>query len=636
MHRNRLRRAARAAPPRRAAALATLAALLVVAGCGDGGPGGAAPGAGGGGNATGAQPGGAAPGAVAPAAPEGPVPQFVDVLPGSGIVADNHSGKPAKKDWIVSGMGGGSILFDYDGDGDMDVLIVDGTMLTSEGELQYDDAWRTRLFRNDGALKFTDVTAAAGIDIRAFGFGGASCDYDADGDLDFYVCTWGRNFLMRNRGDGTFEDVTDAAGVRGADDDMSTCCSWGDVNGDGRPDLYVSNYIDQWKFIRECQEHKPEPLPGLHCEWRGFRVYCGPPGLTPQPDRLYFAREDGTFEDVSATNLVDQDPRYAFQSVMTDVDNDGDLDIYVANDTRRNCLWINDGHGRFQDLGLASGCGLDADMKEQAGMGVDVADVNRDGLLDIFVTNFSHDFNTLYVNTTRKADAPVFKDLSHIHNVSRLSYLSLCWGTKLFDMDCDADLDMLVACGHVYGEIDNFTAATGTSYAQKPLLLRNQGPPRFKFEDVGAAAGPGMQIARVWRGAIFGDLDDDGDVDVLMTELNGTPALMRNDGGNTNAFLRFRLVRKDGMPDPPGARVIVTLEPGVSLLAELHHGASFCSDNDPRLHFGAGSRTSVPQVEVVWPDGSRQTFRDVATRKLYRVRQGQDTLEADGPLSPPR
>ncbi len=603
----------------------TAVLVLVAAGaltaCGDGG---AAPNGG-------VAPPPASNGGDAPAPADPDLPTWIDVTEASGITAENHSGKPAQKDWIVSGMGGGTIALDYDRDGDMDLLIVDGTMLTSEGVLEYDDDWRTKLYRNDGGMRFTDVTKEAGIDIQAFGFGGAACDYDADGDADVFVATWGKNYFLRNNGDGTFEDIAEAAGLVGGDEDMSTACAWGDLNGDGIHDLYVANYIDQWKQIRE---HEPggshAGQPARYCKWRGFNVYCGPPGRTPQLDRLYFGRADGTFKEVSETHLVDQRVRFGFQPVMTDVDNDGDLDIYVAYDTQENELWLNDGTGRLVEKGLEAGVGTNDDVMMQAGMGVDAADVNQDGRIDLLVTNFSHDHNTLYINGTRRADSPTFSDHSHRYRVAKLSYLRLCWGTRMFDMDCDADLDMFVACGHVYGEIDNFAQETGTSYKQKNLLLRNMGAPSFRFEDVTEQSGPAFQVARVYRGACFGDFDDDGDQDVFATALNDRPTLYRNDGGNKNAFLRFRLVGPGMQLDPSGARVYVTLPSGVVLMEELHHGASFCGDNDPRLHFGTGAATSVPKVAVKWMDGTTQEFTDVATRAFYVITHGEPELTSDG------
>ncbi len=555
------------------------------------------------------------------------LPQFVDVSVEAGITAGNHSGKPMQKDWIVSGMGGGSIIMDYDRDGDMDLLVVDGTMLTSAGNLEYSDDARTRLFRNDGDLKFTDVSLEAGIDIQSFGFGGASGAYDNDGWPDFYGCNWGRNYLMRNKGDGTFEDTTEAAGLLGDPNDMSTHCSWGDLNGDGVLDVYVSNYIDQWKQIREFQK---VGKPGRSCKWRGFNVYCGPPGLDPQKDRLYFGNGDGTFREVTDTHLTNQkDWRYAFTSVMTDVDDDGDLDIYVANDTQNNSLWINDGEGTMTDMGLEASVAMNVDAAQQAGMGVDAADFNRDGKIDLAVTNFSHDYNTIYLNRTRKKDRPTFGDKTHMVNGATVSYRRLCWGMRLFDYDNDTDLDMFVGCGHVYGEIDQFARATGTSYKQQCLMLRCDGPPQYRFTDVTQESGPGLKVKRVWRGAVFSDFDNDGDIDVFVTSLNGKPALFRNDGGNTNAFLVFRLEGTGKLRDPTGARVYVHLDNGTILLEEKHHGAAFCSDNDPRLFFGLGGHKVVKKVEVRWPNGDKQAFTDVATRRFYLVRQGEDALHEE-------
>ncbi len=583
------------------------------------------------------------PGAASPAqpvtgvAPKGPAPSadlptFVDVAEQAGVAMMNHTGKPKDKDWIVSGMGGGAIAFDYDRDGRMDLLVVDGTMLTEEGVLQYDDEWRTRLFHNDGNMHFTDVTKQSGIDLKAFGFGGASCDYDGDGWPDVYICCWGKSHLYRNRGDGTFEDVTDKVGLGGHDEDMSTACCWGDVDGDGIPDLYVSNYIDQWEFIRKCRSAKP-PIPGRSAKWRDLPVYVGPPGLTPQIDRLYLGTKDGKFREVTETNLVgqvgkDHPARYGFQPVMTDVDNDGDLDIYVANDTQANYLWLNDGHGVFHDVGLEAGCAVEFNSGQQASMGVDVADINRDGWLDIAVTNFSHDHLTTYLNQTgnNPRHAVSFVDASAQLGVARASFLRLQWGVRLLDYDNDGDLDLFVGCGHVYGEIDQFSQKTGTTYRQRCLLLHGEGAPTYRFDDVTDQGGSALQIQRVWRSAVFADFDNDGDLDVFVSALNDRAALFRNDGGNRNAFLVFRLVGKGRLVDPCGARVTCWFPDGKPHIEELHHGASFCSDNDPRLFFGCGSLKSIPKVDVLWPGGAKQTFKDVPTRKFFLVEQGKDAL----------
>jgi hypothetical protein len=552
---------------------------------------------------------------------------FVDVAKEAGLTAANHTGIPDQKDWIASGIGGGAIVLDYDQDGLMDLVVVDGTMLTEKGDLEYDDAWRTRVYHNDGGLKFTDVTAKSGVDVKGFGVGGASCDYDGDGWPDFYLCGWGCNRLFHNRGDGTFEDVTDKAGVRGAPDDFSTGCCWGDVNGDGIPDLYVANYLDQRAFIEDCRRKN---APARSAKYHGARVYVGPWGLAAQKDRLYLGNGDGTFREVTDTNLGPQKPpRFGFQPVMTDVDDDGDLDIYVANDNGPNTLWINDGRGKFVDRCVEAGCAFDADLEQQASMGVDAADFNRDGRIDLFVTNLDFDHNTLYVNLTGGSKTAAFADLSGQYGVAQPSYMRVSWGTRFLDYDGDGELDLFVACGHVYGEADGFTKTTGASYRQRCLLLHGKGPPSYGFADVSDASGPALSVARVWRGAAFADFDNDGDLDVFVTALNDVPALLRNDVGNKNAFLVFRLIGKGKLRDPCGARVTVWLADGRPHMEELHHGASFCCDNDPRLFFGLGAETSAKRVDIRWPNGETQSFTDVAARKFYVVTQGKNELVED-------
>ncbi len=568
------------------------------------------------------------PPAPTPSTPPVPtLPVFVDVARQAGLTAENHTGRPGEKDWLAAAMGGGAIVLDYDQDGRMDLVVVDGTMLTAEGVLEYHDAWRTRVYHNDGGLRFTDVTAKSGVDIKAFGVGGASCDYDADGLPDFYVCCWGRNFLMKNRGDGTFEDVTDESGVRGDDADFSTACCFGDVNGDGVLDLYVANYVAMREVIDRTRAlHRP----GRNTMWGNYSVYSGPRTLPGQVDRLYFGNGDGTFREVTATNLAPEDPpAYGFQAVMTDLDNDGDLDIYVANDGVRNLLWVNDGKGHFLERGVGSGVAVDCDGKENSSMGVDVADVNRDGWLDIFVTNFVEEHHTLYINGSGAAKRRTFSDRSHSYGIVQPSAWRIAWGTKLLDYDNDGELDLFMACGHVYGDLPELEARTGSSYEQRCMLFRGVGAPTHAFADVSDRSGPALAMKRVWRGAAFADFDDDGDLDVFLTALNGPCALFRNDGGERGNHLVLRLIGKGGLRDPCGARVTVYLEDGVPRMEELHHGISFCGDNDPRLFFGTGAETSAKRVEVRWPGGETQRFDDVRTRDAYVVEQGKTRLRKD-------
>ncbi len=332
---------------------------------------------------------------------------------------------------------------------------------------------------------------------------------------------------------------------------------------------------------------------------------------------------------MTETNLAKETSAYyGFQPIMTDIDNDGDLDIYVCNDTNPNMLWINDGHGKFVDRAPEAGCAFDEAGRSQASMGIDAADINHDGWIDLAVSNFSHDHFTIYQNDTKTSRVVSFKDRSNFYQVTRPSYRRLQWGTRLLDYDDDGELDLFVACGHVYGEIDNFKEGTGSSYRQRCLLFHGAGPPDHAFEDVTDEGGPGLKLERVWRGAAFADFDDDGDMDVFVSALNDYPALFRNDGGNRNNFLVFRLVGKKPR-DPSGARVTVWAADGKPHMEELHHGASFASDNDPRLFFGLAQETAAKRVDVSWPDGAKQSFENVAARKFYVVEEGVNELRED-------
>jgi hypothetical protein len=347
-----------------------------------------------------------------------------------------------------------------------------------------------------------------------------------------------------------------------------------------------------------------------------------------QADRLYFGNGDGTFRDVTASNLP-REPQtgYGFQAVMTDLDDTGKLDIYVPNDLSPNYLLVNDGRGKFTEIGYDAGLAVDGGGKEQASMGVDVADVDRDGRLDVFVTNFARDHATLYMNET-VAGVVSFRDESNLRGVAGPSRMRVGWGTKLLDYDNDGDLDVFVACGHVYPEVDAMPEA-GSTFAERCFLLHGAGAPKYAFADVSETAGPFFREERVWRGAAFADFDNDGDLDVFVTALNDRPALLRNDVGDKNEFLVFRLVGKGKLRDPCGAHVTVRLADGRPRTEELHHGCSFASDNDPRLFFGLGKETSAKRVDVRWPNGETQTFTDVAARNFYVIEQGVKTLRVD-------
>ena len=594
----------------RRAALLLAGGLL--AGCGDGPAPAPAP---------------AAPAPAAPATPAAaPAGTRVRFTPLSGDETGfgplNHTGIPGEKQWIAEAMGGAAILLDHDGDGDMDILSVDGNVCAGP---PHPDA-RTRLFRNDGGMRFVEVTKEAGIAVTGVGYGGAAADYDGDGDTDAFIGLLGRNVLLRNGGDGTFADAAAEAGVEGAEGDMTTAACWADFDGDGWLDLHVSNYVDMMKVV---EEFRREGKPGRSCDWRGFKVYCGPMLLPYQENRLYLSngRDPATgrvtFRDATA-NLRGQQARPSFQCIAADFDGDGDMDVFTANDTEPHHLWLNDGKGNFTDEGMAAGCAYNRDVRPQAGMGVDVTDYDHDGLLDITVTNFSHDYNTIFRNGSRPRAAggrtAVFEDVTVQTGVVQPTFLDLGWAACWIDFDNDGDRDLFYANGHVYGEIDNF-GASGTSYRQSNRVLENLGGRTPVFRDASERLGPGLAVKEVHRGGAQGDLDGDGDDDLVVCVLNGRAYILRNDGGDANAWIRISL-RGKRCPDPAGA--LVKLE-AAGLLPQWDaalRGESFLSSSDPRLLFGLGGAAKADRVTVTWPSGAVSEYRDLDARAHWLLEEG--------------
>ncbi len=556
----------------------------------------------------------------------GPGPEgrgFVDRTAHAGFTFENHTGKKTAKDFIVEAKGGGALVLDYDGDGDLDLYVIDGNTYRVDERGVVRSRTTTpgahnRLLRNDGNWRFTDVTEAAGVGDRSYGFGGGVGDFDNDGRPDIFVCNWGRNVLYRNNGDGTFTDVTDRAGVGGRDSHYSTGATFFDADGDGDLDLYVANYNDMGAYIRRCRGK------GRTARWRGIMVYAGPKGIPPQPDEFYRNNGDGTFTDETRTALVDQEPRYAFTAVPGDYDNDGDLDLYVSCDTLRNALWVNDGTGRFRDRGARSGADVDAQMCMQAGMGVDAADYNRDGWLDLFVTNFSHDKNTLYRNRTAQAGSLFFEDVSVAAGLGSLDFYKTCWGTKFEDFDHDGNLDIFVTAGHVYPEVDRFPERVGTTYRQLPSLWISEGPPAWRFHRLeGKAAGPGLAVPKVGRGSCFADFDDDGDIDVFIVALNERPLLLENRLEKRGHWFMLDLVGGEGEDrDAIGVRVTVTAGE-IRQMRERKRSASFISANDPRLHWGLGPHDKVDRLEIRWRNGDTEVHEDLPADHLYRAVHGK-------------
>ena len=527
---------------------------------------------------------------------------FVDVAASVGIDKAIVSGT-LEKDYILECNTGGLALFDYDGDGDVDIFTVNGSgfqVFTPGLEP------RAALYRNEGEWRFTEVGRQAGLDHVGWGMGAVAADYNADGWLDLYLTAFGRNALYHNRGDGTFAEVGARAGVDYSG--WSTGATFNDFDGDGDLDLYVANYIDL----------DPEygAGAGRTCQWRGVAVFCGPRGLTPARD-LFYRNEGPTsgwvFTEVGAAVGLKAEPGYGFGVQTGDYDNDGDGDIYVANDAGPNAFYRNDGAG-FVEMGVPTATAYSGDGREQAGMGIAGGDFDGDGDVDLFVTNFSHDNNTLYRNDGQG----FFHDASFASGLGARSLGQLGWGTSFFDFDNDGDDDLFVANGHVYPDVDR--AGLGTRYVQANQLFRNLGG--GQFVEVSDRAGTGLQVRKSSRGAAVGDLDDDGDLDLVVVNIDDRPTVLRNDGGNRGNWLSVRLRDQGLNTQAVGARVIVRRGDRLQL-RQVRAGTGYLSQDDTRLHFGLGDDLLAEGLEVRWPDGTEEQFAGVAGNRVVEIVRGR-------------
>ena len=519
--------------------------------------------------------------------------QFVDVAAQSGLEKRNVSGRDQA--YIVETSIGGSAFFDYDNDGDIDLYVVDGSSFHGfpEGEHPFN-----RLYRNDGGSTFADVTAEAGVGDTSWSLGCVAADYDNDGFVDLFVANFGRNKLYRNLRGGSFEDVTERAGV--GDEGYGTAGAFGDYDLDGDLDLYVSNYIE---FSLDYKSTIP-------CVWKTYDIMCGPRGMIPQADIFYRNNGDGTFTDVTAEAGMVGSRYFGYQAVFVDFTEDGWPDLFVANDMTPNKLFINQRDGTFSDEALGSGVGFSAEGAEQGCMGVGVGDYDGDGRLDLFVSNFEGQYNTLY----RNEGGGFFLDVSYAAKVAAVGGPEVGWGTALFDYDNDGDKDIFVANGHTYHQAD--LPRANARYAQPNFLFENLGDGTFR--EVSQLAGPGLAIEAVSRGAVFGDYDDDGDLDIFVLNLNGYPNLLRNDGGNGNNYLFIKTVGRRANRDGIGTRIEIEVS-GRRQVAEVRSGGSYLGHDDMRAHFGLGQATLVDKVTLRWPGGTVQELRDVAANQVLTV-----------------
>jgi enediyne biosynthesis protein E4 len=508
---------------------------------------------------------------------------FADVTRAAGIDFHLVCGG-AEKRYIMESMCGGIAVFDYDHDGWMDIFLVNGSTLE---DVKAGKCHPSKLYHNNHDGTFTDVSVKSGINHCGWGFGVAVGDYDNDGNEDLYITYLDGAVLYRNNGDGTFTDVTAKAGV-GNSGSWGTSAAFGDYDNDGRLDLYVANYVDL------DLNHLPEFGQGPFCQYRGIAVSCGPRGLKGARDRLYHNNGDGTFTEVTKKLNIDPGSYYGLGVMWLDYDLDGCLDLYVANDSTPGLLYHGDCKGGFTEVGVQAGVAYSGDGREQAGMGIDSADYDNDGWPDIAKTNFSDDSNNLYHND----HTGEFTDLAGPSNFGPVSIPFLGYGVKFLDFDNDGWKDIFVANGHVNPQVDQHSF--GVTYAERPLLFRNL--KNGKFEEIGTHAGSAILRRYVARGAATADFFNDGQEDLLVSVLDGSPLLLRNRTQPTGHWLRVKTVGVRSNRDGFGARV--TIKAGaLTQFAEVRANASFESASDPRLHFGLGTTKQVEAIEVRWPSG---------------------------------
>jgi len=532
--------------------------------------------------------------------------RFQDATSESGIGTFHHySGNPVSKKYIFEVMSGGVVIFDYDNDGLPDVYLVNGSTLdVLLGKAKPDPKMKSRLYHNLGNGRFEDVTDKAGVgNLGNFGMGACAADYDNDGFTDLFVTNaFGRNVLYHNNGNGTFTDVTQKAHIGGDPRHWSTGCAWADYDNDGYVDLFVSGYVDL------DLNNLPDPGSNQYCRFRGLPVNCGPRGLKGARDYLYHNNGNGTFTEVSEKAGVDDKAGYyGLGCVWADFNDDGLPDLYVANDSTPHYMYQNLGNGKFKDVGYDSGTAVNEDGREQAGMGLDAADYDQDGRIDLFVTNFIDDSSSLYHNDGNM----LFSDMSRSSQLSEAEWNFMKWGTGFVDFANDGILDLFVVNGHIYPEVD--AGGFGQTYKERSQLFENLGNGKFK-EIRGTVID---DIVRVGRGAAFGDLDNDGRIDLIVNNLDDPPTLLmnRSDSGN---WIAFKLVGHKSNRDAIGARVTISTG-DKKQMAEVKAGNSYLSQSDLRLHFGLGKATKIDAVQIRWPSGIVQQLTAPQINRVVNV-----------------
>lgn len=522
---------------------------------------------------------------------------FTDVTKETGITFVHTDGGSGNF-YVVETVTAGLALFDYDADGDIDIYFLNGSPL--KGTVRKTPA-KNALYRNDGGWKFTDVSEKAGLADTGYGLGVTVADYDNDGDPDVYLNNYGPNVLYRNNGDGTFTDVTKQARVANGDKMGAGACFL-DIDKDGDLDLYVANYLDF-----SYDKHTVLTTGGIP-------KYEGPPYYPPIRDTLYRNNGDGTFTDVSEQAGISNHLGAGMGVVCTDYDGDGDTDIFVANDiSAGNFLFRNDGTGKFDEIGLMAGAAYDLHGDEQGSMGVDVGDYDNDGVFDLYVTSYQRQLATLY----KGLGDDTFEDVTRTTGAGTATIPKVTWGTGFVDFDNDGYRDIFVACGHLQPNIEKYDGSS--AYLQPNILLMNTGA--GKFINASDKSGPGMNVKLSSRGAAFDDLDNDGDIDVVILNSRREPTILRNDSQTKGHWLQIRLRGIKTNRDGIGANVKVIAE-DLTLIDEVHSGRGYQSHYGTRLHFGLGNRKKINRIEVRWIGGGMDVFEGIKVDRLVTLTEG--------------
>ena len=530
-----------------------------------------------------------------------PAALYRDITREAGITFRHHAA-PEKK-FIVESMSGGVAMFDYDNDGRVDLYFVDSLTVETAGR---PDAARSALYRNLGGGRFEDVTDKAGVGHPGWGMGACTADVDGDGWEDLYVTALGGNHLYRNNHDGTFTDVTDRGGVRVGG--WAAGCGFADYDRDGRVDLFVSRYV------KIDLAHLPQFGKDKTCEYRGIAVQCGPRGLEGEGDVLLHNDGDGRFSDVSVKAGV-SDPRgyFGLGVAWFDFNEDGWIDLYVANDSTANFMYVNQKDGTFKEQAFPLGVAVSEDGAEQGSMGVALGDYDHSGRFALFVTNFSEEYNALYRN-----DGDHFSDVSFRSRTAASSLPYVGWGDAFFDYDNDTWSDLIAVNGHVYPQLDKVRLGASAGYRQRKLLYHNRGD--GTFDEVGARSGPAFTEERVSRGLAVGDLDDDGSIDIVINDLDGAPQILRNEVPARGGWLIVKL--RGDAPNTDGIGGVITMTSGgVRQRAVVQSGTSYLSQNDMRQHFGLGAASVADAIEVRWPDGTTTRQTQVKGNQVVTIRQ---------------